>query len=152
MEWFRFLGLAGITDPGYSSRPGCRGRVFDRRHDVADFYFGSLRHKRFQHAIFFGVDFGRNFVGLQSEERIARRDLFAGFFVPDGNDSTRDGFTNGGDFYFETHEGAIVGALQTKRIRDQLSLFALVDGERTDRRARARVPSRVKDFPPEERP
>ena len=64
--------------------------VIDHGHHFADFYLLAFVHFRLKHAGFFGRDFGRNFVRLESEERLAGFDVFARFLVPDGDDTALD--------------------------------------------------------------
>ena len=64
--------------------------VIDYGHHFADFYVLAFVDLRLEHAGFFGRDFGRNFVRLESEERLAGLDVFARFLVPDGDDTALD--------------------------------------------------------------
>src|SRR5437660_1547755 len=79
----RRLRLAAVSDRGYRGvlerrllllcgrGLGCRAGLFDFRHDFAYFYFLTFGRFGFEHAVSFSNDFGRNFVGLESEERVA---------------------------------------------------------------------------------
>jgi hypothetical protein len=82
---------------------GCCARLFDFRHDFADFYFLTFGGFGFEHAISFSNDFSRNFVGLESEERIAFFYLLARFLVPDGNDTAGNRLADGGNFHLHAH-------------------------------------------------
>src|SRR5437588_575097 len=82
---------------------GWRSRLLNFRHHFADFYFLALVSLRSENAIGFSHDFGGNLIGLQSKKRIAFLHLLARFLVPDRNDTARNRFTDGRDFYLHAH-------------------------------------------------
>ena len=51
----------------------------------------------------FRDDLGGNLVGLEREKRIARVNVLARFFVPNGDDAAGNRFTDRGNFDFDTH-------------------------------------------------
>lgn len=97
MCWGRSGGGLGCRSGGcYRSRGAGRSR-FNGAHHGADGYFRTSGDRNVQHAGHFGGEVGGNFVRIQSQQQISRRDEIAVSFVPSGNEGGRNRFAYGWD-------------------------------------------------------